>query len=142
MSVAEVLSGVWLFSGIDKEHLEALAAFTFTRDYKPGATIVEQGRTGNGLYVVMSGRVEVVEGLYTENPRRLATLGEGEFFGEMALLEEKPRSATVRALQETTCVGMDRWLFIAQLRRDPEIAILMLQAMARRLRETDAKLTQ
>ncbi len=135
MSIAETLSGIWLFSGIDKEHLEKLAAFTFSRNYKPGEIIVEEGRTGNGLYVITSGQVEVVEGLHTDKPRRLRILGQGEFFGEIALLEDRPRSATVRALQETACVGIDRWLFLTQLRNDPEIAIMMLQAMARRFTE-------
>ena len=59
----------------------------------------------------------------------------------MGLLEEQPRSATVRALDEATCVGIDRWLFLSQIRRDPEIGILMLQTMAQRLRETDSRIS-
>lgn len=142
MSDPEGLASVWLFSGMDKEHLEKLATFTFTRSYKPSETIIEEGRTGNGLYVIMAGRVEVVKGLNTENARRLAILAKGDFFGEMALLDEWPRSATVRALDETICLGIDRWVFLSQLRTDPQLAIVMLQAMARRLRETDARLAR
>ncbi len=142
MSNTDVLANIWLFSGMDKNRLEKLATFTFTRSYGPGATIVEEGHTGNGLYVITSGRVEVVKALNTEGATRLAILTKGEFFGEMALLDEWPRSATVRALEDTTCLGIDRWLMLTQLRNDPQLAVSMLQAMARRLRETDAKLAQ
>ena len=68
------------------------------------------------------------------------TLGKGEVFGEMALLDELPRSASVRAVTDTTCVGIDRFLFVTQLTKDPQVAITMIQVLARRLRETDAKL--
>jgi CRP/FNR family transcriptional regulator, cyclic AMP receptor protein len=138
MTQSDVLGSIWLFSRLEPERLEKLAAFTFTNAYEPGDVIVEEGRTGNGLYAIVSGEVEVVKGADTGSPRRLATLATGEFFGEMALLDDWPRSATVRALQQTTCVGIDRWLFLTQVRQDPDLAVTMLQAMARRIRETQA----
>lgn len=140
MSSADVLAGVWLFAGVDRERLEKLATFTFSKAYRPGEAIVEEGRTGNGLYIVTAGRVEVVKALNTERATRLAILGPGDFFGEMALLSEWPRSATVRALDPTTCLGIDRWLFLEQLGKDAQLSIAMLQAMAMRLRETDDRL--
>ena len=142
MGTAEVLSKVWLFAGLDAKHLEKLASFTFTKEFALGESIVEEGRTANGLYIITSGRVEIVKAANTDKQKRLATLGAGEFFGEMGLLEEQPRSATARALEPTSCVGIDRWLFLGQLRREPELAISMLQAMARRLAETNALLVQ
>ena len=140
MSVGDVLSNIWLFAGMDKERLEKLATFTFSKHLSAGEVIFEEGQTGNGLYVIISGRVEVVQGMHSDKPRRLVTLNQGEFFGEMALLDDLPRSASVRALDDTTCVGIDRWLFPTQIRKDPQIAVTMLQTMARRLRETDARL--
>ena len=140
MSDADMLAGIWLFSGVGKEDLQKLAAFAFTKTYAPGDTIIEEGRTGNGLYVIASGKVDVVKGLNTERAHHVATLGPGEFFGEMALLGEWPRTASVRAVEETECIGIDRWLFLAQIRKQPHMAITMLQVMAERLRETDAKL--
>ena len=140
MANEEMLAGIWLFSGVSKEDLKKLAAFAFTKTYAPGDTIIEEGRTGNGLYVITSGSVHVVKGLNTENAQHVATLGSGEFFGEMALLGEWPRSASVRAVEETECIGIDRWLFLAQIRKQPHMAITMLQVMAERLRDTDAKL--
>ena len=142
MSIGELLADIWLFSGMDSEHLEKLATFAFTKSFQTGETILEKGRSGNGLYVIVSGQVEVVETTQDEGERRLATLGPREFFGEMALLDDQPRSATVKALEDTTCVGIDRWLFLSQLQRDPEISISMLRTMAQRIRQADAKLSQ
>ncbi len=141
MADSDILANVWLFSGMSKESLDKLASFTFTKGYKPGDVIIEEGRSGNGLYVITSGQVEVTKGA-AGAAKRLATLTNGDFFGEMSLLDEWPRSATVRALEDTSCLGIDRWLFLNQLRKDPQLAIVMLQAMARRLRETDARLAQ
>ena len=140
MSDADLLGGIWLFSGVSKDDLQKLAAFAFSKSYATGDTIIEEGRTGNGLYVITSGKVDVVKGLNTEKAQHVATLGPGAFFGEMALLGEWPRSASVRAVEETECIGIDRWLFLAQIRKQPHLAITMLQVMAERLRETDAKL--
>ncbi len=141
-SDADRLSDIWLFSGVSKQNLEKLAPFAFNRTYAPGDVIIEEGRTGNGVYMITSGKVEVVKGMGTDNPQTVATLGQGEVFGEMALLDDSPRSASVRAVETTTCMGIDRWLFLAQLRKEPEVAIAMIQVMARRLRETDARLAE
>jgi CRP/FNR family transcriptional regulator, cyclic AMP receptor protein len=137
-----VLARVPLFSGLDPAALESLEAFTFRRTFEPGDLIVEEGRTGNGLYVVVSGTVEVVKGLAGERPQVLATFGPGEPFGEMALLGQWPRTASVRALEDTECLGMDRWVFIAYLNREPQLAIRMLQVLAQRLADTAAKLVE
>ncbi len=135
---AEILAGVWLFQNASKESLEKLAAFAFNRTYKTGDVIVEEGQTGNGVYVIAEGKVEVIKGMGSASPQRVAVLDQGEVFGEMALLDELPRSASVRALEDTTCVGIDRWLFINQLMKDPQVAITMMQVLAQRLRETGA----
>ena len=139
-AAGHVLSQVPLFAGLEEDALNALAGFTFTKTFEPGEAIVEEGHTGNGLYVVLTGRVEVIKSDGTDHAQVLATLGTGEPFGELALLGEWKRTATVRAIDETTCLGMDRWLFLAHLQRQPAIAIKMLQFVAQRLVETDAHL--
>lgn len=137
-----VLTRVPLFAGLDPALLESLETFTFRRTFEPGELIVEEGRTGNGLYVVISGKVEVVKGLAGERPQVIATLGPGQSFGEMALLGQWPRTASVRAVEETECLGMDRWVFFAYMNREPQLAIRMLQVLAQRLMETTAKLVE
>jgi len=141
-AVVDALSQVPMFSGLSHEALENLRAFTFRRAFKSGDMIVEEGRTGNGLYVVLSGRVEVVKGIPAGRPQVVATLGPGEPFGEMALLGEWPRTASVRALEDTECLGMDRWVFMHQIRREPELALNMLQVLAERLAKTDERIVE
>jgi CRP/FNR family cyclic AMP-dependent transcriptional regulator len=138
-SPQQILARVALFAGLDAPAIEALAGFAFQKTFQPGEAIVEEGHTGNGLYVVLSGRVAVVKSEGTGRAQVLATLGAGEPFGELALLGEWRRTATVRALDETTCLGMDRWLFLAHLQRQPAIAIKMLQVVAGRLVEADER---
>lgn len=140
MSTAEALGKVWLFTGLEPAQLDAIASFAFQKTFAPGEVIIEEGRTGNGLFVVTSGKVEVVKGLGTENAKLVATFGPGEVFGEMALLGEWPRTASVRALDEVNCIGIDRWVFIAQLSKQPDMAIRMLQILAQRLKDTDERL--
>lgn len=137
-----ILARVPLFAGLDQAMLDSLESFTFRRTFEQGEFIVEEGRTGNGLYVVLSGNVEVVKGISGDKPQVVATLGPGQSFGEQALLGQFPRTASVRALEETECLGMDRWVFIAYLNREPQLAIRMLQVMAQRLAETTAKLVE
>jgi len=136
------LAHVPLFSGLEPSAIEALEALTFRRTFARGETIIEEGRTGNGLFVVLSGRVEVFKGVPGDGAQVLATLGPGEPFGEMALLGEWKRNASVRAAEDTTCLGMDRWVFLAHLRREPELALGLIQFLAQRLADANEMLFQ
>ena len=109
---ADVLSQIWLFAGLSEEQLEAISSFTFQKTFQAGELIVEEGRTGIGCYVILSGEVEVVKALGTDNQLVLARRGAGEVLGEMALLGEWPRTASIRALNEVGCLGIDRWVFL------------------------------
>jgi CRP-like cAMP-binding protein len=139
--VTATLSQVPLFAGLEPASIDALAGLAFTKTFQAGEAIIEEGRTGNGLYVILEGRVEVVKGDGTDHAQVLATFGPGEPFGELALLGEWKRTATVRAIDETRCLGMDRWVFLAHLQREPAIAVKMLQFVAQRLVETNARLS-
>ncbi len=139
---SEALRHVWLFEGLDDDQLDALSAFTFNKSFGSGELIVEEGHTGNGLYVVVSGEVEVIKGLETDRPQVLNRLGAGDVFGEMALLGEWPRTATVRAVDDVECLGIDRWVFLAQLERQPQVGIKMLHILAQKLRDSDARLME
>ena len=139
---ADILRRIWLFSELSQDQIDAVSSFTFQKTFRSGELIIEEGRTGNGCYVVVSGKVEVLKGLGTENQRTLARREAGEVFGEMALLGEWPRTASVRALDEVVCLGIDRWVFLAQLERHPQLGIKMLQILAQRLRESDARLAE
>ena len=142
MSTLDVLRQVWLFSGLDEGQLDAVSNFTFKKSFSPGELIVEEGRTGNGLYAIISGNVEAVKALGTDQERTVNRLGSGEVFGEMALLGEWPRTATVRAIDEVECLGIDRWVFLTQLERHPKVGIRLLQILAQKLRDSDARLVE
>ena len=105
---AEALRHVWLFSELTEDQLESISNFTFEKAFEPGELIVEEGQTGNGLYIIVSGNVEVLKGDLAESPQVLAKRGAGDVFGEMALLGEWPRTASVRALDAVQCLGIDR----------------------------------
>ncbi len=139
---AEVLRGVWLFAELTDDQLESISSFTFEKAFEAGELIVEEGQTGNGLYIIVSGNVEVLKGDLTATPQVLAKRGAGDVFGEMALLGEWPRTASVRALDEVQCLGIDRWVFLSQLERHPQVTIRMLQILAQRLRDSDARFVE
>ena len=142
MSTADVLAGVPLFAGLDAKAIEAIAGFAFTRTFEPGDLIVEEGRTGNGLFILVTGSAEVIKGLKTGQPRVVATLAFGEPIGEMALLGEWQRTASVRALEKTECLGIDRWIFLDHVCKEPMLALRLLQILALRLAETAERLAE
>ncbi len=136
------LATVPLFSTLDSETLERISAFAFRRTFAAGERILEEGRTANGLFVVVNGRVDIVKGIDGPTPDVIATLGAGEPIGEMEILAEWPRTATVVACEETEAVGMDSWVFLDYLREEPRLAMRLLQIMAKRLAQTSAKLAE
>ena len=142
MSTSDELGRIWLFEGLTEDQLNSLSPFTYRKKFGPGEVIVEEGHTGNGLYLVVSGNVEAIKGLGTEQQQVVNKLGAGEVFGEMALLGEWPRTATVRAVDDVECLGIDRWVFLAQLERQPQVGIKMLHILAQKLRDSDARLVE
>ncbi len=119
MPDVDELRRIWLFEGLTENQLGSLSPFTYRKKFDPGELIVEEGHTGNGLYLIVSGDVEAIKGLGTEGQQTVNKLGAGEVFGEMALLGEWPRTTSVRAVGDVECLGIDRWVFLAQLERQP-----------------------
>ncbi|MBK5095997.1 MAG: cyclic nucleotide-binding domain-containing protein, partial [Deltaproteobacteria bacterium] len=109
--------------------------------YRPGEVIVRQGEVGDCMYVIQSGKVEVVRE-HEGKEIRLAELGEGDFFGEMALFEKDVRSATVRPLGDVRALTVDRKMFLRKIHDDPSLAFMIMQRMSKRLRELNAELTR
>lgn len=107
------------------------------RTYPKGSVILFEDDPGDALYLVASGQVKVV--LIGEDGREviLSVLGEGSFFGEMALLDDEPRSAHVIAMEDSAVLALRREDFRARLRASPEVAIALLKELSRRLRRAD-----
>ena len=129
------LARVPMFRDIPKKGLERLERITRERSYKAGDTICKEGDEGVGFFLISSGKVEV-----TRAGHHLAALAVGDFFGEMALLDNHRRSATVTAVDPTVCLAMLRSDFIAELRSNADLAVEMLSLLSRRLRELDERL--
>lgn len=128
-----------MFVDLGKRELEQVAETCVERDYAPGDTLVQQGGPGVGLFVIVSGHVQVTqqpEG--GGEPRLLATLGPGEVFGEMALLDDLPRSATGIAVDQVHALLITSFDFRALLREDPDMAIRLLAVLSRRLRAVES----
>jgi CRP-like cAMP-binding protein len=110
-------------------------------NYYGGETIIQQGETGDCMYVVQSGQVEVVQKVHG-GEQRLAILETGDFFGEMALFEKEVRSATVRALVDARVLKVDKKTLLRRIKEDPLLAVNLLQTMSGRIRELNAGLAQ
>jgi diguanylate cyclase (GGDEF)-like protein len=136
MSDTEHLSRVPLLSGLDEPDLQDLAAQTRPVTFPAGTTIVEIGDMGQSLFLIVEGSVRV---LYPSrgNDFELARLGAGDFFGEMALLNDKPRSATVQAVDEVNLLVLDKLDFREVIRKAPAVALRLLETLSFRIRNAD-----
>jgi CRP/FNR family transcriptional regulator, cyclic AMP receptor protein len=104
------------------------------KSYGDGEVIFHQGEEGNCMYVIQSGKVEIIretDGAST----RLAVRGEGDFFGEMALFERGPRMATARAVGSARVLTVDKRTLLRKFQEDPSLAFRIVETMSRRIRE-------
>lgn len=137
----DTLAHVELFAGLGKKDLQLLAQSCKERKYSAGSVLISQGDTGAGLYVVTSGKVRITQ---ANDPDRaeeeIGTAGAGDVLGEMALLDDLPRSATVTAVDDVTVLLLPVWEFRAILRNNPDIALHLLAALSRRLRKAEQRI--
>ncbi len=134
------LRRVPLFADFEESELDELLSVMKEKRFLRDATILIQRDPGESCFLIASGEVKV--SLFGEDGKEiiLAKLGEGEVFGEMALLSGSPRSATVIAMQDTTLLVLEREEFSKLLMRQPKIALKILGVMADRLRKADEKI--
>ena len=136
-SVAELLGRAPILSSLTDRQLRSLAKSVKVVSFPANARIVKQGEPGIALYVLLRGEAEVRQG-----NRTLAHLGPGQFFGEMTLLDEQPRSADVVAVQPAECAVLSRWEFWGFAKGEPEVLQGVGREMARRLREANRSLSE
>ena len=133
---ASLLGTVPFFSGLDEKKRKSLVSQGKEMTYKAGDMIVREGAMGVGFYLILDGNAEVRKG-----DRILAALGRGQFFGEMSLIDELPRSADVIAVSPTKCWALTSWAFAGLVKTNPEIALQMLKEMVKRLRAAQSSPT-
>jgi CRP/FNR family transcriptional regulator, cyclic AMP receptor protein len=131
----ESLSRVPLLKSLDAATLRGLAATGKLRRYRAGDTIVREDDPGIALYIIVSGKVRVARG--SGNPQELGELRAGDFFGELAIIEEHARTATVTAIDDTECLLLKSWEFRSLLKEHPAIAIPIMDALIARLHRAE-----
>jgi len=130
---AELLKRVPLFSGLKDKELRQVAQTMKERTFDPGATVTEEGKGGIGFFVIGDGSAKVSVG-----GEEVRELGPGDYFGEIGLIADIDRTATIIAETQLRCYGMTSWDFRPLVESNASIAWNMLQVMAQRLREAQA----
>jgi CRP/FNR family transcriptional regulator len=128
VELEQQLASVPLLAGLSERTRRRLAEVGKRRTYGADETIVKEGSTGTALYIVLSGTARV-----EREGAPLGKLTTGDFFGELALIEEHPRSATVVAVEPTECLLFPAWEFTALLNEHPEVAVPIMRALIGRL---------
>ncbi len=141
-----ILKQVPIFSDLTPKELAEVEKIVHRRRYKKNETIIRTGDPGLGMYIIINGSVEIIEEEEKAGKRTLATLSNGSFFGDMALLDEDPRSASAMALVDSEIIGFFRPDFLDLIYRKPKLGIKVLLALARvlgeRLRHTNELLAK
>lgn len=137
MTNEEFLSRVPIFENCTTADIATISAVAQEHTYEPGQIVVTQGTPGQAFYLITHGRVTI-----ERDGSVLGAFGPGDFFGEMSLLDSAPRSATIRAIEQTRCLMLSSWDFKALLERTPSIAIRLLEVLSRRLRVADERLAR
>jgi CRP/FNR family transcriptional regulator, cyclic AMP receptor protein len=139
-TLIEALGRVWVFQGLSEDELAHLCSLARTRQYKARETIVEKGEAATEFFVLLSGRAKVAMAGADGSDAAVNVMGPGEVFGEIAILDGQPRSATVTTLEECEMAVVDRQAFNDLLVSSPSIAIKLLAVLAGRVRELTTRL--
>ncbi len=143
MDVEAALKKVDLFSRMSARQVARLARLATRRSFPAGTQILRRGDTGVALYLICEGRVRVtVNRDDDETDTVLGELGSGQVFGEMALIDEGPRSANVTALEPVTCLLLTRWDFMEAVGSDADLARALLPVLCARIRNLQERLIQ
>ena len=128
MSAVDTLKKVPLFEGLDDEYLESIARCMTERRFKAGDTLIKQGASGVGFFVIEDGTADV-----TVDGEARGSVGPGDYFGEIALLTDSDRTATLTATTDMLTYGLTSWDFKPVVESNPDLAWKLLTAMAAKL---------
>lgn len=133
----ELFGRVPLLGHLSERQRTRLARLATRRSYRAGDVILRQGDSSISLYVVLSGAVRVERESEGGERAVVGQVGPAGFFGEMGLIDDAPRAATVTALEPTECALLSRWDFRDELRHDPDIALALIPVLNARIRELE-----
>ncbi len=141
-AIEEIFAAVPLLKRLSARQRSRLARHATTRTYQSGDIIIREGDTGMALYVILTGVARVTRASDAGHAVSLAEMGPADFFGEMGLLDDVVRSATITASAPTECALLGRWDFQRELRDDPAIALALLPLLTERIRDLEARLSR
>jgi CRP/FNR family cyclic AMP-dependent transcriptional regulator len=134
--MVDSLREVPLFADLSNRDLKRLAGSMSEMSFATGETVVSQGKGGVGFFVILEGRAKV-----SQDGEERATLGPGDYFGEMALIDGDDRAASVTAEGDLRCAAMTMWNFRPFVKGHPDVAWALLTALVKRVRESQARHT-
>ncbi|MBI2864433.1 MAG: Crp/Fnr family transcriptional regulator [Chloroflexi bacterium] len=134
------LSRVPLFGGLSRPDLAAITQVMRPRAFRRDEIIFHKGDEGRAMYIIRSGRVRIFMTTEEEQEISVAILGPGDFFGELAILDDKPRSASAIAMEHCEVLSLSRDDFLASLREHVEIATAIMAVLSARLRQADEQI--
>jgi len=140
-AVDAVLAAVPMFRHLGARPRARLAQHFCRRTYGAGDVVVRQGDTSMSFYVVLSGRVRIVRHSPGDDSVEIVEEGRGSFFGEMGIIDDQPRTATVVALEPTECALLAKWDFQRELGTDPGIALALISVLNARIRTLEDRLS-
>jgi len=126
-----------IFSQVGEDDLDSIAALLIERTYAKNAIVVEEGLPGDYMYVIQQGRAKVTKESDDGREKIMNFLEAGSFFGDMALLDAAPRSASVKTLEPSRLLALSRRDFLNQLRESPDLALAVIHELTQRLRDTN-----
>lgn len=131
--VISLLKKTPIFAKTSEKSLESMIKSAVIKTVSLGDKLVQEGQGGVGFYLILDGKAEVIK-----EGEKLAELETGNFFGELGVIDGLPRTADVVAAAETKCLVLSQWAMKSVIANHPEVALSMLEELARRLRATDA----
>lgn len=141
MDKGKALAKVGLFENLNPKFLRGIAGIATERTFKPGEFLMRQGESGIGLFIILSGKVLIEKNDASGRRVELAENGPGDIMGEMTVFDGAPRSASVVATVDTTCLVLASWEFNTFLKAHPEAAMDLIPIIVKRFRETNDALT-
>ena len=136
----EALRAIPLFSSLEEIVLEEIAGLLIDRKFPKDAIVFEEGSVGDYMYLIREGQVKVTKMSEDGREKILEIFNAGDFFGDMAMLEREPRSASVKTTRLSVLLALSRQDFLGLLRENPEISMGIMRELSRRLRETDEQI--
>ncbi len=133
-NITDIIGRIPLFHGLSKRQKKQLATRFVSRSYKAGENMVTQGKGGAGMFTILSGHAQAVLEAADGGQTVVNSFGPGDFFGEIALLDEGPRTASVVATEDTTVLILSAPEFRAVMAHDAEMGLVISQELARRIR--------